>query len=149
MLEGFRYTRKRFKPFWIGRHPRLFDIHGFLGLCNYYRRFMKGFSQLSAPLRDLTKNKIFPLGWEGITHVQQVEGSREFMSNDGITWFHSTLHLGMWCIRRRYHGCVDAGLSPYCIRESEAIRRRAIVLHLWQRDARHHAHTYKVSTVPR
>ena len=34
-------------------------LHGFLGLCSYYRRFVKGFSQLSAPLTDLTKKGSF------------------------------------------------------------------------------------------
>ena len=46
----------------------LFNLHGFLGLCNYYRRFVKGFSQISAPLIILTKKRIFSLGYEGTTH---------------------------------------------------------------------------------
>ena len=31
------------------------DVQSFLGLANYYRRFIKGFSQLAAPLTELTK----------------------------------------------------------------------------------------------
>ena len=30
----------------------------FLGLCNYYRRFVENFSQISAPMRDLLKKDV-------------------------------------------------------------------------------------------
>jgi hypothetical protein len=34
-------------------------LNGFLGICCYYRRFVKGFSQICAPLTDLTKKWAF------------------------------------------------------------------------------------------
>src|SRR5208282_2105307 len=34
------------------------QIKSFLGLCNYYRRFVKSFSQISAPMRELLKQDI-------------------------------------------------------------------------------------------
>jgi hypothetical protein len=34
-------------------------LRGFLGICSYYRRFIKGFSQICAPLTDLTKKGAF------------------------------------------------------------------------------------------
>ena len=37
----------------------LTDLRGFFGLCCYYNIFVKGFSQLSAPLTDLTKKGAF------------------------------------------------------------------------------------------
>jgi hypothetical protein len=37
----------------------LTELLSFLGLCSYYRRFMRGFSQLGAPLTDLTKKGAF------------------------------------------------------------------------------------------
>jgi hypothetical protein len=37
----------------------LTELKGFLGICCYYRRFVKGFSQLCAPLTDLTRRGAF------------------------------------------------------------------------------------------
>jgi hypothetical protein len=37
----------------------LTELKGFLGICCYYRRFVKSFSQLCAPLTDLTKKGAF------------------------------------------------------------------------------------------
>jgi hypothetical protein len=34
-------------------------LRSFFGICNYYRRFVQGFSQLGAPLTDLTKHGAF------------------------------------------------------------------------------------------
>jgi hypothetical protein len=37
----------------------LTELKGFLGICSYYRNFIKGFSQLCAPLTDLTRKGEF------------------------------------------------------------------------------------------
>ncbi|MCV6611750.1 MAG: Ty3/Gypsy family RNase HI domain-containing protein, partial [Amphritea sp.] len=34
------------------------DIRSYLGLASYYRKFIKGFSQLAKPLTDLTRQKV-------------------------------------------------------------------------------------------
>ena len=35
------------------------ELKGFLGVCTYYRRYVKGFSQFVASLTDLTKKGAF------------------------------------------------------------------------------------------
>ena len=40
------------------RPQSVHDIRSFLGLASYYRKFIKGFSQLEKPLTDLTKEKV-------------------------------------------------------------------------------------------
>ena len=40
------------------RPQSVHDIRSFLGLASYYRKFIKGFSQLAKPLTDLTREKI-------------------------------------------------------------------------------------------
>jgi hypothetical protein len=37
----------------------LTELRGFLGICTYYRKFVKEFSQLCAPLTNLTKKGAF------------------------------------------------------------------------------------------
>lgn len=56
----------------------LTQLQGFFGLCRFYRRFVKGFSQTAAPLTDLTKKGAFV--WIGVAqrcfeHFKQVMSS--------------------------------------------------------------------------
>jgi hypothetical protein len=45
-----------------GRLNNLFEVHQFLGFCNYYRRFIKGYSEVAEPLTRLTKKDV-PFEW--------------------------------------------------------------------------------------
>lgn len=40
-------------------HRNVIELRGFQGICTYYRRFVRGFSQLEAPLTDLKTRGVF------------------------------------------------------------------------------------------
>ena len=40
------------------RPKSVFEIHSFLGLAGYYRRFIEDFSRLAAPMTRLTRNEV-------------------------------------------------------------------------------------------
>jgi hypothetical protein len=45
-----------------GQLNNLFEVQQFLGFCNYYRRFIKGYSDAAEPLTRLTKKDV-PFEW--------------------------------------------------------------------------------------
>ncbi|XP_070005462.1 uncharacterized protein [Nicotiana sylvestris] len=54
--EGIKVDPKKIESVQSWPHPTLaIEIRSFLGLADYYRRFMKGFSSITAPLTKLTK----------------------------------------------------------------------------------------------
>ena len=40
------------------RPKSIFEIHSFLGLAGYYKRFIEDFSRLAAPMKRLTRNEV-------------------------------------------------------------------------------------------
>lgn len=46
------------------------EVHAFLGLCSYYRRFVKSFAQRAAPLSHFT-GKDIPFQWNDCQEVLQ------------------------------------------------------------------------------
>jgi len=58
--QGLQVQREKIHAILDWPIPKtLTELKGFLGICNYYMRFVKGFSQLCAPLIDLTKKGAF------------------------------------------------------------------------------------------
>eukprot|EP00253_Pinus_taeda_P029186 PITA_29186 len=53
-------------------------LQGFIGICTYYRKFVKGFLQLAAPLTDLTRKGAF--SWSD-TVQQAFDRLKEVMSS--------------------------------------------------------------------
>jgi hypothetical protein len=43
-------------------HQNLKDVQSFLGMCNFWQKFIRGFSMIMHPLHDLVK-KIIPFEW--------------------------------------------------------------------------------------
>ena len=54
------------------------ELRGFVGICTYYRKFVKSFSQLVAPLTDLTKKGAF--SWTD-TAQRAFDRLKEVMNN--------------------------------------------------------------------
>jgi hypothetical protein len=51
----------------------LTELRGFLGICTYYRKFVKGFSQLCAPLTNLTKKEAFKWSEEAQATMEKMK----------------------------------------------------------------------------
>ena len=62
--EGIRMDPAKIRA--IKEWPEFKTVHevrSFLGLCSYYRRFIRHFAEIAAPLHDLTKkNSVFKWG---------------------------------------------------------------------------------------
>jgi hypothetical protein len=59
-VNGVQVHQEKIKEIIEWPTPRnVTELKIFLGLCTYYRKFVKGFSQLTAPLIDLTKKGAF------------------------------------------------------------------------------------------
>ncbi|XP_057865574.2 uncharacterized mitochondrial protein AtMg00860-like [Cryptomeria japonica] len=58
--RGVQVHQEKIQAILVWLPPKiLLEMRGFLGLCSYYRRFVKGFSQIGAPLTELTKRGSF------------------------------------------------------------------------------------------
>jgi hypothetical protein len=98
------------------------ELKSFMGLCTYYRRYVKGFSQLTAPLTDLTKKGAF----EWTDEAQGVfNRMKDIMSSCPVLAFPDfTLPFVLECdasgLRSGYWSRAYAEESPHHFRESKA-----------------------------
>ena len=61
-VDGVRVHEENIRAIWDWPEPNnVTKLRGFVDICTYYRKFVKGFSQLAAPLTNLTKKGAF--GW--------------------------------------------------------------------------------------
>jgi len=59
-VDGVRVHEEKTRAIKEWLEPRnMTELQGFIGICTYYRKFVKGFSQLAAPLTDLTRKGAF------------------------------------------------------------------------------------------
>ena len=57
--DGIRTSPEKVRAILDWPRPQLVhDVRSFLGLASYYRKFIKGFSQLAKPMTDLTRDKV-------------------------------------------------------------------------------------------
>jgi hypothetical protein len=90
-------------------------LRSFFGLCSYYRRFVRGFSQLGAPLMDLTKHGDFiwtDESHKSFDHMKEVMGTCPVLALPDFT-----LPFVLECdaFDEGIEGSFDAGRSPHCI----------------------------------
>ena len=73
-VDGVRVHEEKIRAIREWPEPRnVTELRGFIGICTYYRKFVKGFSQLVAPLTDLTSKGAF--SWSD-TAQRPLTGSR-------------------------------------------------------------------------
>ena len=59
-VDGVRVHEEKIRAIRDWSEPRnVTELRGFIGICTYYRKFVKSFSQLAAPLIDLTRKGAF------------------------------------------------------------------------------------------
>ena len=76
LASGVSVDPEKFKEVMSWERPKLvFEIHSFLGLARYYRRFIEDFSQLVAPMTRLTR-KGFKFEWDDMCEraFQELKG---------------------------------------------------------------------------
>ena len=77
--RGGEYRQGKYPTIiYCSSHKNVTELRGFLVIFTYYRNFVKGFSELAAPLSDLTKNKY--LYWSE-EHENVVKNMNKFMIN--------------------------------------------------------------------
>ena len=58
--EGVRVHVEKIRALLESPSPKnITELRGFIGICTYYRKFVKGFFKLTYPLTDLTKKDAF------------------------------------------------------------------------------------------
>lgn len=62
---------------------RLQDVSAFVRLCSYYRKLIRGFSAISAPLFDITKKEL-PIVWSG-EHQHELEQLNEALTTAPVS----------------------------------------------------------------
>ncbi len=62
--EGIRVDPRKINAVVDWEAPKnIKQAQSFLGLCNYYRKFVEGFAKIATPLSNLTRKKI-PFQWK-------------------------------------------------------------------------------------
>jgi hypothetical protein len=94
--QGVRVDPEKIQAILDWPTPRsLTKLRSFLGLCSYYRCFVKGFSQLGAPLTNLTKKGAFRWTEEAQKVFDQMKEVMSTCPSIGTSRFFSALCPGV------------------------------------------------------
>ena len=78
-VDGVRVHEEKIRAIRDWPEPRnVTEFQGFIGICTYYRKFVKNFSQLAVPLIDLKNKGAF--SWSDTSH-QAFDRLKEVMSS--------------------------------------------------------------------
>ena len=81
-VDGVRVHEEKIRAIRDCPEPRnVMELRGFVGICTYDRNFVKSFSQLAAPLTDLTKKGAF--SWSD-TAQWAIDRLKEVMSSCAV-----------------------------------------------------------------
>ena len=59
LASGLSIDPRKVKAVMSWERPKsIFEIHSFLGLAGYYRRFIEDFSRIAAPMTRLTRKEV-------------------------------------------------------------------------------------------
>ena len=88
------------------RPTSVFEIHSFLGLAGYYRRFIEDFSRIAAPMTRLTRKEV-KFDWDDRCEEAFQELKRRLTSapiliasdrGQGYTMYCDSLRAGLRCV---------------------------------------------------
>ena len=84
-VDRARVHEEKIRDIWDWPEPKnVAELRGFVGICTYYQKFVKEFSQLAAPLTDLTKKGEF--SWTDTTQMA-FDRLKEVMSSYPVLVF--------------------------------------------------------------
>ena len=72
--EGVKVHMEKIRAILEWPSPKnITELRGFIGICTYYRKFVKGFSKLTSPLTDLNKKDAFKWNKEAEKAFQKIK----------------------------------------------------------------------------
>ena len=99
------------------RSKSVFEIHSFLGLVGYYRRFIEDFSRLAAPMTRLTRKEV-KFDWDDRCEKAFQELKRRLTSapilivsdrGQGYTVYYDASRAGLGCVLMQFGRVVAYG----------------------------------------
>ena len=108
--EGVRPDNKKLVDVWEFPRPQnIKSARKFLGLAGYYRRFIKGFSDIAKPLMSLTKKDV-PVNWgEPTNRIRKSKRQTLWRICIAVSWFYTTIYCNNRCIRNSSEGHSNSG----------------------------------------
>jgi hypothetical protein len=120
--DGVRVDPKNIEAMQDWPHPKtLKSLRGFLGLTGYYRKFVKNYGKIAAPLTTLRKNNSFTWTPDSCSRFSNFEDGHVHHSSYGSSRIHKDICVGMRRIRERHWRCPYASGSTFGLYEQTTV----------------------------